>query len=648
MKRLAVTHLKRRGYELIVDNFAGGGGASTGIEQALGRSPDVAINHDPEALAMHLANHPATRHYATDVFDIDPMVVCRGRPIGAAWFSPDCTHHSKARGGKPIREAGKKSRSLAWVVVRWASLPLHLRPRVILLENVEEFRQWGPLIDGKPCPARKGKTFRKWVRALERRGYQVEHRELRACDYGAPTIRKRLFVIARCDGKRIVWPEPTHGNPNSPEVLAGMRRPWRTAAEIIDWSIPCPSIFLTPEEARAVGCRRPLKPNTLKRIARGLDRYVLNNPKPFIVYGNHGGDWFRGRSIDDPMATVTASRDAVGIVDPFLTPYYGDKGGAARTADLNEPLPTQPTENRFGVVAPFVASTAHSTSTGRGPAVWSPEEPVRTVTSSNDHCVVAPVMTYAQQGGAVRSPDEPLQTITASTKDQNAVIAPVLTRDFGNSAGAAIDAPAATIMPGGGGKTALVSAFIAQHNTGMVGHTPAKPLSTITARGTQQQVVAAAFVSHQRGSNVVGGDGRHDKPLNTLTAGGTHVAQVMAFLQTYYGQGEGQELSDPVRTVVTKERFGLVTVHGVDYQIVDIGMRMLTPRELYHAQGFPVDYIINPVHQGRPLTKSSQVRMCGNSVCPPLAEALVRANCRDLAKQRRKRPAMRQRELAGV
>lgn len=618
MRRFPTTHLKRRGPELIVDNFAGGGGASTGIERALGRSPDVAINHDPEALAMHQANHPATRHYATDVFEIDPWVVCRNRPIGMAWFSPDCTHHSKARGGKPIREAGKKSRSLAWVVVRWASLPLHLRPRVILLENVEEFREWGPLVDGRPCPARKGKTFRRWVRALERRGYQVEHRELRACDYGAPTIRKRLFVIARCDGKRIVWPKPTHGHSESPEVQAGRLLPWRTAAEIIDWSLPCPSIFLTPEEARAAGCRRPLKPNTLKRIARGLKRYVLDNPQPLIVCGNHGGDWFRGRSINDPMATVTASRDAVGIVDPFLTPYYGDKGSTARTADLHDPLPTQPTENRFGIVSPF-AVPRYTEAEGQAPRCASLEQ------------------------------------------------------------------PAATVTPTANGAS-LVSAFIAQHNAGShnlntTGRSAATPLSTITTRGTQQQVVAAAIVgcggraaqspprdvdspvgtitgkadaclaaaylNHQRTSNTAGGDGQLDKPVNTITAGGTHVAQVMAFLQTYYGQGDGQELSEPARTIVTKERFGLVTVQGVDYQIVDIGMRMLTPRELFLAQGFPLDYIINPVHQGRPLPKSSQVRMCGNSVCPPLAEALVRANCRDLARTRRK-TTRRQLELTGV
>jgi DNA (cytosine-5)-methyltransferase 1 len=557
MRKLPTNRLHACGERLIVDNFAGGGGASTGIERALGRSPDVAINHDPEALAMHRANHPWTRHYATDVFDVDPRVVCRNRPVGLAWFSPDCTHHSKARGGKPIREAGKKSRSLAWVVVRWAR---HVRPEVIILENVEEFQQWGPLVDGKPCPARKGKTFKLWVRSLERLGYAVEWRELRACDYGAPTIRKRLFVIARCDGQPIVWPSPTHGKPGSPEVIAGERLPWRTAAEIIDWSLPCPSIFLTPEEARAIGCKRPLQPNTLKRIARGLKRYVLDHPNPFIVHCNHGGDEFRGQGIDRPIATVTASRDAMGLVTPIISSYYGSTStGDSRCQRPDEPLPTQSTENRFGVVAPYA------------------------------------VPRYTERDG-----QQP--------------------RCHG------VDQPAATITPTANGAS-LVAAFMGQHNAGdhnqnATGRPATAPLSTITTRGTQQQIVAA-------------------------TLGRSRVTEVMAFLQTYYGQGDGQECGEPMRTVVTKERFGLVTVHGIDYQIVDIGMRMLSPRELYRAQGFPDSYRIDIEHLGKRLTKQSQVRMCGNSVCPPLAEALVRANCRHLA-VRHEPAARRQLELVGV
>jgi DNA (cytosine-5)-methyltransferase 1 len=658
--------------ELIIDNFAGGGGASTGIELALGRSPDVAINHDPEALAMHELNHPRTRHYKSDVFDIDPRVVTRMRPVGLAWFSPDCTHHSKARGCKPIRQRGKKSRSLAWIVVKWALL---VRPRVLMLENVEEFQEWGPVIPKKhangkpvkdtdgaplfvPCPDRRGRTFQQWVRKLQRLNYVVEWRELRACDYGAPTIRKRLFVIARCDGKPIVWPEPTHGKPTSPGVLAGKLLPWRTAAEIIDWSLPCPSIFLTPEEAKPLRLKRPLKENTLKRIAAGVKKYVLEHADPFIVYANHGGEEFRGRGVDQPMATVTAARDAVGVVSPFVTAYHGAKSeGDARGQSLSEPLRTQDTGNRFGlvapvvtyaqhgglnrsadaplhtitgsrkdqncVVAPYLVSPAHSKTTGRGPNHWSLDEPVRTVTSSNDRCVVSAV----------------------------------LDRQFGNSTGAGIDEPVGTVMPGGDGKTALVQAFLAQHNTGVVGRPADAPVSTITQRGTQQQVVECAFVSHQRTSNTGGGDGDVRKPVNCLTSGGQHLAAVRAFLCKYYGQGgQWQDCRDPVHTVPTRDRLGVVTVKGELYELADIGMRMFTPRELFNAQGFPATYRLDVWCSERRnkagermkpglLPKDSLVRMCGNSVCPDMAAALVRANCPELKAKKRIR---RQLELKGT
>jgi len=576
--------------KLIIDNFAGGGGASTGIELALGRSPDVAINHDAEALAMHEANHPWTRHYQSDVFEIDPRVVTRMQPVGLAWFSPDCTHHSKARGCKPIRSRGKKSRSLAWVVVKWAML---VKPEVMILENVEEFEDWGPVIpktDGRgcpmqdvngeplyvPCPNRRGRTFKQWVAKLKRLGYAVEWRQLRACDYGSPTIRKRLFVIARCDGRPIVWPEPTHGKPGSPAVVSGKLAPWRCAAEIIDWSLPCPSIFLTPEEAKPLHLKRPLAENTMKRIAAGVKRYVLDHPNPFIVYANHGGDWFRGRSVNDPMATVTASRDAVGLVAPYLVPNLGERDGQSpRCRSVEDPLPT-------------VTGTA------------------------NGAKLVAPILSYAQQGGSNRDARDPMSTITGSRKDQNC----------------------------------LVQAFLAQHNGGNVGRHPNKPLSTITQMGTQQQVVQASLLSHQRGSNINGGDGRLDKPVNCLTTA-KNVAIVNAFLCKYYGQGgQWQDCREPVHTVPTVDRMGLVMVDGLPHQIVEIGMRMLTPRELFSAQGFPATYRIDIDLNGRRLPKSSQVRMCGNSVCPQLAEALVRANCLDL--RQKSRPARRQLELRGV
>ena len=400
--------------ELLVDLFAGGGGASAGIELATGRYVDIAINHDPAAIAMHKVNHPHTKHYLEDIWEVDPREATQGRPVGLMWASPDCKHFSKAKGGKPV---DKNIRGLAWVIVKWAKL---VRPKVIIMENVEEFKTWGPLIDNRPDPKRKGETFGQFVKALKRFGYQVDWRELRACDYGAPTIRKRLFLIARCDGQRIVWPEPTHGDPDTLEVKAGLLEPWHTAADIIDWTLDCPSIFER---------KRPLAENTMKRIAKGIQKFVIENPNPFIVNSTA------------PYALVTS----------HIIKLRGTKNG------------------------------------------------------------------------------------------------------------------------------------------GNIGH-------------------------------------RTDEPLHTISAGGTHLGEVRAFLMSYYGTSVGSDLREPMRTVTTKDRFGLVTVHGKDYQIVDIGMRMLQPHELFAAQGFPAGYIIDKDEHGNKFTKKDQVAMCGNSVCPPIAEALVKAN----------------------
>ena len=399
--------------ELIVDNFAGGGGASTGIELATGRSVDIAINHDPAAIAMHRANHPNSKHYCENVWNVDPVEACGGRPVGLAWFSPDCKHFSKAKGGKPVE---KSIRGLAWVAIRWAKL---VRPRVIIIENVEEFTTWGPLVDNRPDPSRKGQTFRRFVHALKRYGYKVEWNELRACDYGAPTIRKRFFLIARCDGLPIVWPEPTHGDPATLFVASGILQPWRTAAEIIDWSIPCPSIF---------DRKKQLCENTMRRITRGLKKFVLDHPHPYIV--------------DKRFA-------------PFLIQYHGEQSDKdVRGQAIDRPLMTADASNRYGLVS--------------------------------------------------------------------------------------------------------------------------------------------------------------------------------AFLLKYYGQGEGQTLAEPLHTITTKDRFGIVTVCGELYQITDIGMRMLTPRELFRAQGFPESYIIDRDADGKYYPKSAQVARCGNAVPPPFAEALVRANLPEL------------------
>ncbi|HKW09725.1 MAG TPA: DNA cytosine methyltransferase [Gemmatimonadaceae bacterium] len=504
---------------LVVDSFAGGGGASLGIEMALGRSPDIAINHDREAIALHKANHPRSRHYPENVWAVDPVAACQGRPIDLMWLSPDCTHFSKAKGGKPVK---KKIRGLAWVAVRWAKA---VRPSVIILENVEEFKGWGPVSreTGQPRPDRKGETFRAFVRKLERLGYEVEWRELRACDYGAPTIRKRFFLIARCDGRPITWPSPTHGK--------GTPRPWHAAAECIDWSIACPSIFLTKREARALHVRRPLADATLRRIARGIRRFVLESPKPFIVPTTHAGD-ARFHSIDEPMRTITgAHRGEHALIAPSLIQSgYGED------------------KKRNG-------------GDGQPPRCLDIEAPLGTVVGQNV-------------------------------------------------------------------KHALVSAFLAKHYGGH--ETPGcaidGPLSTVTTQD-HHHLVASHLVKLYGTCR----DGQQlDLPMATVRAQGNHIAEVRAFLMTYYGTKQKTgDLSVPVPTVTAKDRLGLVTVEGTEYAIADIGMRMLAPRELYRAQSFPDSYVIDIEFKGKPLSKEAQVRMCGNSVPPVVARAIVRANIGD-------------------
>ncbi len=538
--------------EIIVDNFAGGGGASTGIEMATGRSVDIAINHDPNAIAMHTTNHPDTLHYCESVFDIDPVAATAGRPVGLAWFSPDCRHFSKAKGSKPVK---KEIRGLAWVVVRWA---LAKKPRVVMLENVEEFKTWGPLItaeDGTehPDPARAGETFAAFVAMLTTGidadhpallecfevlgfdinsidakrlqaglGYVVDHRELRASDYGAPTIRKRFFMVMRCDGQPVVWPEPTHGDPKLLEVQSGHRKPWRTAAECIDWSIPCPSIFER---------KKPLAENTLKRIARGIQRFVIDNPTPFIVKCNHTSsktsyDCFRGQALDQPLQTITKTHG------------------------------------------------------------------------------------YA-------------------------VAAPIIARQFGNSVGHSVEESNGTVTAGGGGKSQLVSAFLAKHFGGNYtgpGADLGQPAHTVTT--VDHHALVTSNLIKLRGTCK---DGQQvTQPMPTITAGGLHIGEVRAFLLKYYGnEKEGVSLNDPLHTVTTNDRFGLVTVEGVDYQIVDIGMRMLQPHELYAAQGFPSWYIIDRDYTGTKYAKDKQVARCGNAVPPPFAEALVRANLPEMYIERK-------------
>lgn len=541
--------------ELIVDNFAGGGGASTGIELATGYSVDIAINHDPEAIKMHKANHPNTKHYCENVWSVDPVKACNGHPVGLAWFSPDCKHFSKAKGGKP---KDKNIRGLAWVACRWAGL---VRPRVIMLENVEEFKTWGPL--GRrhhPIKAKQGETFQKFVQQLTDLGYEVQFRELIAADYGAPTMRKRFFMIARCDGKPIVWPEPTHGQADSEAVKAGLLKPYVGAYTQIDFSRPCPSIFDTSEEIKekyGIRAVRPLAKKTMDRIARGLKKFVLDNPEPFIIQCNHGGER-RPNDIREPMPTITG-KHGYGIVEPYMV-QIGQTGFTKdRSKDVREPLTT--------------------------------------IVSKNEHCLISPTL---------------IQYHSETSKDGvrgQTIEDPIMTVDSSNRYG-------------------LVTSFLHKYYDGGykgAGETVENPLPTVTA-WDHNSVVTANLI--QMNNHCDGKDIR--QPLPTITAGDGHFGEVRAFLIKYYGQGTGQDIKDPLDTVTAQDRFGLVTINGTDYQIVDIGLRMLEPRELYGCQGFPDDYIIDHDYTGKTYPRSEQVRRCGNAVCPPIPAALVRANLPEL------------------
>ena len=541
--------------ELIVDNFAGGGGASTGIEMATGYSVDIAINHDPEAIKMHKANHPNTKHYCENVWSVDPVKACNGHPVGLAWFSPDCKHFSKAKGGKP---KDKNIRGLAWVACRWAGL---VRPRVIMLENVEEFKTWGPLNRGHhPIKAKQGKTFEKFVQQLNDLGYTVEFKELIAADYGAPTMRKRFFLIARCDGKPIVWPEPTHGPADSEAVKVGLLKPYVGAYTQIDFSRPCPSIFDTSEEIKekyGIRAVRPLAQKTMDRIARGFIKFVLNNPKPFIIQCNHGGER-RPNDIREPMPTITG-KHGYGIVEPYMV-QIGQTGFTKdRSKDVREPLTT--------------------------------------IVSKNEHCLISPTL---------------IQYHSETSKDGvrgQTIEDPIMTVDSSNRYG-------------------LVASFLHKYYDGGykgAGETVENPLPTVTA-WDHNSVVTANLI--QMNNHCDGKDIR--QPLPTITAGDGHFGEVRAFLIKYYGQGTGQDIKDPLDTVTAQDRFGLVTINGTDYQIVDIGLRMLEPRELYGCQGFPDDYIIDHDYTGKTYPRSEQVRRCGNAVCPPIPAALVRANLPEL------------------
>lgn len=633
--------------ELVVDNFAGGGGASTGIELALGRPVDIAINHDPDAILMHKLNHPYTQHYCESVWDINPPDVTHGRPVGLAWFSPDCKHFSKAKGGKPV---DKKIRGLAWIALRWAGT---VRPRVIILENVEEFQTWCPVRKGKPVKSKKGQTFQKFISQLRALGYAVDWRELKACDYGAPTIRKRFFLIARCDGLPIVWAEPTHGKG---------KKPYRTAADIIDMTIPCRSIFER---------EKPLAEATMRRIARGQDKFVIHNPHPFIVQVNHSGE-FRGQNVDEALPTLTA-KNGIGIVNPHLI-QIGQTGFAKeRASDIREPLKTIVSKNEHCFVNPCIVPVGYGERKGQAPRVNDSatplstvvgsckqnvaaaslvpfvtvnnnnnvpsgmQEPLRTVTTGNRHMLTAPALIQYHSEQSPRETrgqkvDEPLQTVDASNR--YAVTAAHLDKYFGGNCqhGAPIDKPLPTVTAID--HNALCGASLVKYyGNGENAESMQEPLPTVTAKdrfGLAESHICV-LRNHMDCKPL-------DAPLPTLTAA-KHVAKIETRIEKVdeaVDLGHWADVRDMLNKYcdygIADDEILILRTGGVDYFIADIGMRMLEPRELFNAQGVPPDYIID-IEQvtGRRYSKAKQVARCGNMVCPPIAEALVRANFKDIA-----------------
>lgn len=650
--------------EIIVDNFAGGGGASTGIELAIGRSVDIAINHDENAIAMHKTNHPDTLHYCESVFDVDPAAATGGNPVGLAWFSPDCRHFSKAKGAKPVK---KEIRGLAWVVIRWA---LAKRPRVMMLENVEEFKTWGPLLEDemRPDPARTGETFAAFVGMLstginanhpalaevceflsiqpdseqarsliQGLGYNIDYRELRACDFGAPTIRKRFFMVMRCDGESVRWPAPTHGDPKSLEVQSGRLAPWRTAAECIDWDIPAKSIF---------DRKKPLAENTMKRIARGIQRFVIESASPFIVKCNHttsrgSYDCFCGQELGAPLQTITKTH-GYAIAVPHLTKF--------RTGATGQPV-TEP--------VPTVTAGTSARPGGNGHALGIVDVALTPFLAGNGG---------SEYQAKPRPLNKPAHTILKQSRA--CVVAPVIARQFGASIGHRADVPSATITAGGGGKSQLVSACLAKHYGGnysgaglgldepthsvttvdhhalvtaqIVGvggraaqsrpRDVSEPLQTMTTKAD-----AAMVTSHLIKLRGTCRDGqRTDEPMPTITAGGQHVGEVETTLVAeHYDEQSSQQVLEFLKEYCGADSTGLVEITGVTYRIVDIGMRMLQPHELYRAQGFPAGYIIDRDYHGNKYAKDKQVARCGNAVPPPFAEALVRANLPEMCNVQR-------------
>lgn len=587
-----MTYQDRLFDEIIVDNFAGGGGASIGMELATGRIVEIAVNHDAAAVAMHAVNHPYTRHYQENVWNVDPRQVCSGRPVGLAWFSPDCRHFSKAKGAALC---DRHIRGLAWVVLRWAAL---VRPRVIMLENVEEFKTWGPLNRGRrPIKAKVGVTFQRWLYQLRGLGYAIDWRELTAADYGAPTSRKRLFIVARCDGRPIVWPEPTHAPRDSEAVRSGRLLPWRSAAEIIGWTLLCPSIFATKQEIKAtygIVAQRPLRPNTLRRIARGVDKFTIKCREPFLVQVNHGGG-DRAQGTGGPLPTVTG-RHGYGIAKPVLAPYTLTNTSNATGTPADRPLNTARTGGGGGQMLVSPVLTEYHAAKGGEVRAGNGDRPLLTVDGSNRFGLAAVQLTEyygAAKGGA--SPAEPLHTVTGRDR-QGLTVACLQKYHCGgyHGKGASPDEPAGTFTSNNG--QCLVAAQLAEFKGQDKGQAVAAPLRTITAGDGQFGLVECRLEKIAPGAEL------------------------------YRWPEVRQLLNDYAGYTLAEDKILLLRINGADFFIADVGLRMLSPRELYLAMGFPPDYEIERGRDGKPFTRSSQVARCGNAVCPVMSEALVRAN----------------------
>lgn len=547
-------------YEIIVDSFAGGGGASTGIELATGKPVDAAINHDPAAVIMHKTNHRFTEHVQASVWDVDPTELCRGRPVGLLWASPDCKHFSKAKGAALV---DRHIRGLAWIVLRWAGT---VRPRVIILENVEEFVTWGPVRKGRPVKKLAGTTFQRWKQQLVNLGYEVDHRELVAADYGTPTTRKRFYLIARCDGQPIVWPERTHAPRDSEEVKTGKLLPWRSAAEIIDWSIPGYSVFASKAEIKekyGVNAVRPLAENTMRRIIRGVDKFTIRSGKPFIVptgYGERKGQSPRVHDIESPLPTVVATGKE-NLCRPVLTAAsvmsIGQTGGGDRIRDVRDPVPTCVSKQEAClVVANLIQYHTEQTENVRANGLRAP---IPTVDASNRYGLTAVNLVEYFGTGKPLNVEDPLHTVTSHDRE------------------------------------GVVAAHIVEFKGQDIGQEPRRPLRTITASWGEFGA-CHAYLTKADGGDL------------------GHWPEIRALLNKHCGYH------------LAEDEVLLLEIGGVLYFLSDITLRMLTPRELYNAMGFPPDYIIDRDYTGKPYGKSDQVARCGNAVCPQMATALVRAN----------------------